>query len=78
MPLELRKSFQLIIGALSLALCVACWLAVRNVFSTCEANAQVALGLLLVVSPAGFYRLFMAIVPLVLVKAFPSLESSNG
>ena len=59
---ELTKPVLAVLGALSLALSVLCFLAVREDLPEAASRAQVGLTLLFIGSSSGFMTLFQALV----------------
>lgn len=72
MPLELRKSFQITIGVISMALSAICWLLVRPYLQDADRAAQIAFATLTFVTIPGFLMVLRLTIPMILVKLFPT------
>lgn len=71
---EQRKSFQIIVAALSVSLSLFCWAVVRPHVPKTENLAQLGFALLLLVAIPGFMSIFKVILPIVILKIWPQLD----
>ncbi len=76
MPLELRRSFQIMTALLSMGLSMLCYWLIRDGAEPMQGGAALALSIMFIASITGFQRLFVLLLPLLLVKLFPRLDRS--
>ncbi|MFZ6747760.1 hypothetical protein [Undibacterium sp. Ren11W] len=74
MPIELRKWFQLTVGAISILVSIVCWLSIRSYIPASDVGAQIAASVLQIAAIPGFFQLFRIFLPLLLVKLWPGME----
>lgn len=73
-PLELRKWFNVLIGLFGIATSVICFFVVRSALPEAALSANVALSLLFLGAMGGFVTLLRLLLPLLIVKLWPTIE----
>jgi hypothetical protein len=75
-PLELRKWYQALIGAITLSVVAACMFVLRAALSAEPAVPHIAAAVLGIGAMGGIYNLLRITVAIALTKLFPSIESA--
>ena len=77
-PLELRRWFNALVGLLGIATSVICFFVVRSALPETALSANVALTLLFLGAMGGFTTLLKLLLPLLIVKLWPSIEAPQS
>jgi hypothetical protein len=75
--IESRKWFQVVVALQSMAVAVACYLLVEAALPASAGGAKLALLLLAWGAFYGFDRALTRVLPIVILKAWPGLESPD-